>query len=120
MKHKQIAKEFLQLVGTGKVRDGFDKFISHDFRHHNQYSKGDRESLLRAMKDAHKSMPNKLIDTKFCYEEGDTVITHSLVEMAEASIAVVHIFRFQNDKVVEFWDLGQLINKDSPNENGLF
>jgi len=35
-------------------------------------------------------------------------------------VAVVHIFRFENGKVVELWDLGQQMIKDSPNENGLF
>ncbi len=30
------------------------------------------------------------------------------------------IFRFKGDKVVELWDLGQLLIKDSPNENGAF
>ena len=37
-----------------------------------------------------------------------------------ATSAVVHIFRFEQDRVVELWDLGQPISKDSPNENGLF
>lgn len=53
-------------------------------------------------------------------EDGNTVITHSLVTKQNQNIAVVHIFRFAGDKVVELWDLGQLIEKDSPNENGLF
>tara|TARA_R110000796_G_scaffold88850_3_gene191833 strand:+ start:43799 stop:43912 length:114 start_codon:yes stop_codon:yes gene_type:complete len=35
-------------------------------------------------------------------------------------IAVVHIFRFKKERIIELWDLGQVISKDSPNENGLF
>jgi hypothetical protein len=34
-------------------------------------------------------------------------------------IAVVHIFRFEQDRVAELWDLGQPILKQSPND-GLF
>jgi predicted SnoaL-like aldol condensation-catalyzing enzyme len=48
------------------------------------------------------------------------VITHSLVVKQNMEIAVVHIFRFSGDKIVELWDLGQPIEKNSPNENGLF
>jgi predicted SnoaL-like aldol condensation-catalyzing enzyme len=57
------------------------------------------------------------------YEDGDTVITHSLVTRQDPQapdIAVVHIFRFEHDRIAELWDLGQPISKDSPNENGMF
>ena len=120
MNKKQMALEFLKLAGTGKVRDAYDRFIASDFIHHNQYFKGDRESLLTAMEEAHKASPNKDIITKFCYQDGDTVITHSLVVKESAEIAVVHIFRFRNEHIVELWDLGQIIEKNTPNENGLF
>lgn len=123
MTHKEMAVLFLKLAGSGKVQEAYDKFIAPDFIHHNQYFKGDRESLKTAMEDAHKMSPNKSIETKHVYEDGNTVITHSRVtrqNVAEQDVAVVHIFRFKNDKVVELWDLGQLIEKDMPNENGAF
>ena len=50
-------------------------------------------------------------------------MTHSLVTRQDAKapkIAVVHIFRFEQDRVAELWDLGQPIAADSPNENGMF
>ena len=123
MDKKEMATTFLKLAGTGKVREAYEKFIAQDFIHHNQYFKGDRQSLLTAMEEAHKASPNKSIDIKYIYEDGETVITHSLVTRQEANaqnIAVVHIFRFENNKVVELWDLGQMLMKDSPNENGPF
>lgn len=120
MDNKEAAISFLKLAGTGKVKEAFDKFISENFIHHNQYFKADRFSLLKAMEDAHNSEPNKLVDVKHCYEDGNTIITHSLIVKEKIEIAVVHIFRFKNNKVIELWDLGQLIEKDSPNEKGLF
>ncbi len=112
--------DFLKYAGSGKVREAYDKFTSPNFIHHNQYFKGDRESLLKGMEEAHKNSPNKLVDVKYAYEDGATVITHSHVAKSGMDIAVVHIFRFENYKIVELWDLGQVIEKDSPNENGLF
>lgn len=120
MTKKEIAISFLKLAGMGEVDEAYQKYVSTDFIHHNQYFKGDRGSLLTAMKEAHDESPNKSIDVKFCYEENKTIITHSLVVKDEMEIAVVHIFKFQDDKIVELWDLGQVIDKDSPNENGLF
>lgn len=120
MNKKRIAESFLELAGNGKVKEAFDKFISADFIHHNQYFQGSREALQKAMEEAHLTSPNKSIVIKYSYIDQDTVITHSLVVKQDVAIAVVHIFRFSADKIVELWDLGQLIEKDSPNENGLF
>ena len=120
MTKKETAKAFLQLAGGGKVKEAFESYISNGFIHHNHYFPGNREALRKAMEDAHQASPNKSIETKYCYAEDDTVITHSLVIKQKMEIAVVHIFRFSAEKIVEMWDVGQPIEKDSPNENGLF
>ncbi|MFZ1809230.1 MAG: nuclear transport factor 2 family protein [Cyclobacteriaceae bacterium] len=120
MTRKEIAASFLKMAGTGEVKEAFAQFITNSFTHHNQYFKGDRESLLVAMQEAHDTSPNKSIIVKYIYQDGDTVITHSHVVKDDMEIAVVHIFRFENDKIAELWDLGQVIEKDSPNKNGLF
>ncbi len=120
MTQKQIAISFLQLAGGGQTKEAFERHIASDFIHHNQYFKGDSVSLQNAMQEAHEQSPNKSIEVKQCIEEGDTVVTHSLVVKEEMEIAIVHIFRFENNLIAELWDLGQVIEKDSPNENGLF
>jgi len=121
-KHKEAAKSFLTMAGTGKVQEAYDQYVAPSFAHHNQYFRGDRQSLLIAMQQASKVTPNKSIEIKHVYEDGDTVITHSLVTRQDPdapAIAVVHIFRFEQDRIAELWDLGQAISKDSPNENGV-
>lgn len=117
---REAAILFLKLAGTGKVEEAYEKFVAPDFIHHNQYFQESREALKNAMEEAHQTSPNKLIETKHCYLDGDTVVTHSLVVKEDLEIAVVHIFRFRNNKIVELWDLGQVIDRDSPNEKGLF
>jgi predicted SnoaL-like aldol condensation-catalyzing enzyme len=123
MTRKDAAVKFLTMASSGDVDDAYARFIAPRFIHHNQYFKGDRESLRSAMAEAHKTSPNMLFDVKRVFEDGDYVITHSRVvrgNPGEPDIAVVHIFRFEGDKVAELWDLGQLLSKESPNENGAF
>ncbi len=120
MTKKEIAASFLQMAGMGEVKEAYDRFVASEFIHHNQYFKGDRESLLVAMQEAHDTRPNQSITIIKTYEDGDTVITHSHVVKEDLEIAVVHTFRFVHNKIAELWDLGQVIDKDSPNENGLF
>lgn len=123
MTKKEIAITFLKMAAMGEVQKAYAQFIAPHFIHHNQYFKGDRRSLMQAMEEASKSTPNKSINIKHVYEDIDTVITHSHVLRQtpdDPGIAVIHIFRFENDRIVELWDLGQPIEKDHPNENGLF
>ena len=123
MTNKISATSFLEMAGSGNVRAAYEKFVAPDFIHHNQYFKGDRQSLMLAMEEAAKSHPNKAIDIKHIYEDGNVVITHSLVTRQDPDapgIAVVHIFRFRDGRIAELWDVGQEISKDSPNERGPF
>ena len=117
---KEIATNFLKLAGTGEATRAFELYVAQQFTHHNQYFKGDRSALLNAMSEAHKTSPNLSLDIKYVYVDNDSVIVHSHVVKSDMAIAVVHIFRFENDKIVEMWDVGQIILEDSPNENGLF
>lgn len=120
--HKDIAREFFRMVTSGQVREAYEKYISNDFRHHNAYFRGDRETLLVGMEESEKQFPGKLLEIRHQLEDGDLVATHSLLRISpdKPGMVVVHIVRFVNDKIVEMWDIGQEIPKDSPNENGLF
>src|SRR5262245_37855279 len=123
MDRKASATEFLKMAGTGRVDEAYTRFIAPEFVHHNQYFRGDRESLRAAMAEAHRTGPNKAVDVKRALEDGDFVVTHSRIirgDPKEPDISVVHVFRFKGDKVVELWDVAQLLSKDSPNENGAF
>jgi len=120
--HKNIAREFFRMVTSGQVREAYEKYVSNDFRHHNAYFKGDRESLLVGMEENEKRFPGKLLEIRHQLEDGDLVATHSRLRFGsdKPEMTVVHIVRFVNDKIAEMWDVGQEIPKDSPNKNGLF
>lgn len=120
MENKDKSISFLKLAGMGHTEKAFKEFIAPNFTHHNQYFKGTRDSLIEAMDKDHKSNPNISIQVKHSYSDKNTVITHSLVIKKDMQIAVIHIFRFEEGKIVELWDLGQPILEDSPNENGIF
>ena len=117
-----IATEFLTLCATGQVRKAYDQYVAADFRHHNAYFPDDRESLLLGMEQSAQSEPNKSFTVKQTIESDDRVVVYSHLrrEKVDMDIAVVHILRFVNDKIVEMWDVGQQIPKDSPNKLGMF
>ncbi|MGM0852830.1 MAG: nuclear transport factor 2 family protein [Bacillota bacterium] len=119
---KERAVSFLELVASGNVREAYESHVGPDFRHHNPYFPGDADSLMSAMEENAAGNPDKILEVKRAIQEGDTVAVHSHVRQNPADLggAVVHIFRFQDDRIVELWDVGQAIPEDSPNENGVF
>ncbi|SDN86049.1 nuclear transport factor 2 family protein [Bacillus sp. OK048] len=119
---KEKAVSFLKMVAAGDVREAYQRFTSPDFRHHNPFFRGDPESLMLAMEEDANQNPHKVLDIKQVIGEGDMVAVHSHVvqNKDDLGIALVHIFRFHNDLIVELWDVGQQIPENSPNENGAF
>lgn len=121
-KNKTLAAAFFALIVEGKIREAYDRYVSLDFKHHNAYSKGDRESLMLAMEENEREFPGKKLEIQRAVEEGDLVVTHSRLQLKAdmPPIAVVHILRFKDGKIVELWDVGQAVPADSINKNGAF
>ncbi|TMU87294.1 nuclear transport factor 2 family protein [Bacillus sp. BHET2] len=120
--NKERAVSFLYLVARGDVREAYDLYTSSDFCHHNPYFRGDAKSLMTAMEENAEENPDKIFEVKRTIEEGENVAVHSHVRQHPDDIGaiVIHIFRFQDRKIIELWDVGQPIPEDSPNENGMF
>ena len=119
---KQTAQAFLKLAASGKVTEAFSLYLSRDFIHHNPYFAGDAKALKAGMMEAHQKFPNTTIDVKHVFEEDNLVAVHSRVSHGpdQPDISVVHIFRFDDRRIAELWDIGMQAPKDSPNQNGLF
>jgi predicted SnoaL-like aldol condensation-catalyzing enzyme len=120
--NKESALEFLRLASSGKVREAFKKYVAQNFRHHNPYFRAGAKALAAAMKVNAAKNPNKVFEVEHALVDGDLVAVHSRVrlKLGEQELAVVHIFRFENGRIAELWDVGQAVPKKSPNENGMF
>ena len=55
-------------------------------------------------------------------EDGQLVAVHSKVTMrpGDRGNAVVHLFRFEGNKIVELRDVGQAVPETTENEHGMF
>lgn len=120
--NKSKAVHFLTLASSGKVDEAFAEFVSPYFKHHNPYFEGSAEALQAAMKVNAKQNPAKIMEVKRAIAEADFVVTHSHIRQNpnDLGTVVVHIFGFENGKIVELWDLGQPIPEKSLNKNGIF
>ena len=122
MTKKEIAQDFLKLASKGQAREAFELYVSDGFKHHNAYFKGDGHTLMTAMEENGKKTPDKIFEMQRALEDGNLVAIHSRVRQTSKDLgaAVMHIFRFENDRIIELWDFGQAVPENMINENGMF
>ncbi len=120
--HKQSAVEFLELVTRGQIDQAYQKYVHQDGRHHNVFFPAGLPALKSAMLENHRQFPVKQFSVKHVIGDGDMVAVHShlVMNQGEQGMVVVHLFRFERDKIVELWDCGQQIPADMPNKDGAF
>lgn len=121
-RNKDMAVSFLEMASKGKVREAYSSFVGPGFKHHNPFYEGTAEALAAGMEENARQNPDKVFEVKRAIAEGDYVVVHSHVRQKpdERGAAVVHIFRFANDRIMELWDLGQPVPESSPNQYGSF
>jgi predicted SnoaL-like aldol condensation-catalyzing enzyme len=119
---KDAAVSFLNLVASGRVREAYAKHVGSGFRHHNPFFDSDAQALMKGMEENARQCPDKRLDILRALEDGDLVGVHSHVRLKpdDRGMALVHIFRFDADRIVELWDIGQPVPAESVNSNGMF
>jgi predicted SnoaL-like aldol condensation-catalyzing enzyme len=123
---RKVVSEYFKLVAVGKFKEGL-RFFASDCKTHNPFIKGNMENIVDAQISASKGMPAQ--DAEFSVKNllcsGDIAVAHTELlfnksKPSEGGLRQVHIFRFKADKVVEYWDITQMITKDMPNAAGAF
>jgi predicted SnoaL-like aldol condensation-catalyzing enzyme len=76
---------------------------------------------MDAMDENVKENPGKRLEVLRAIEEGDLVAVHSFVKHKpdDPGAIVVHIFRFDGDRIVELWDVGQSVPAEAVNADGV-
>ena len=119
---KKTAVELIQMAVDGTAHEALDRFVTPGFKHHNPDVPSGIGALRRAMRDDAKKVPNKRLDVKHVLSDGDVVAVHFHVtrKPGDPGLAIVHLDRFEGDRIAEVWDIGREVPQDSPNEDGTF
>lgn len=99
-----------------------DRFIAPDYIQHNPNVETG-SAPLKAFLDHIKAVnPEGVHDVKRMFADGDHVIVHYHVRRWPGDIgwAVVDIFRIENGRIAEHWDVAQDVVVEGPNPNGMF
>jgi len=119
---KEAALDFLHLTISGQIEEAYQKYVDMRGKHHNVYYPAEFSALKQGMIENQSQFPHKQFNVKHILAEGNLVGVHSNIVLTpgEPGISVVHIFRFEDGKIVEMWDVGQPVPAASPNKEGAF
>ena len=127
-RRRKVVRDFFDLVLQGRQREGL-RFFSPDCRQHNPYVKGGMEALFDSMAAAQRAAP-KYPDPSFAVKrviaDGNMVAAHtellsSASKPGEGGLRQVHLFRFgRGDRIVEYWDVTQMIQPEMPDPANAF
>lgn len=125
---KSIATEYFELIKAGKFKDGL-KFFAPGCITHNPYFTGDINTLTDAMIEANKEgkeqFPNAEFVIRHVIADGDMVAVHTDLlgdrsDPGQGGLRQMHLFRFEGNKIIEYWDITQQVTPDMPNAAGAF
>lgn len=110
--------EVLNPMESGAV----DRFIAEDYIQHNQAVEPGREPLKAFLDTIRTSTPEAVHDVKRAFVDGDHVTVHYHVRRWPGDLgwAVIDIFRIEDGKVKEHWDVMQDVVDGGPNPNSPF
>jgi predicted SnoaL-like aldol condensation-catalyzing enzyme len=120
--NKKLVLDFYQQFFGDKDLSAADRFIGDTYTQHNPMASNGKEALKELMKPfltGPKAKKTK-VDFKRVAADGDLVWLHVKSDTFGAVMAVVDIFRIENGKIVEHWDVIQAVPEKSANNNTMF
>lgn len=129
-KNKAVVMLYMREFINGRNLDALDDIMAEDWIAHNPGERNGREALKELAAQWFRQFPELHADVKRVVADGDLVAIHSHYtvrkkdrgnDRAAGSGATVDIFRLENGKIVEHWDVVQRpIPKKSANGNTMF
>lgn len=120
--NKKLVLEFYDAMIGRKDFEAGRRFMGTTYRQHAPYATDGPEGLRQFVQWFRDNFPNHRYEIKRVIAEGDFVMlhVHGTGGPNPHGEAVVDIFRIEDGKVVEHWDIIQAIPEKADNPNGMF
>jgi len=120
--NKKNVVEFYNQALNEKNFDAASKYMGSRYTQHNPIAADGPEGLKAFLGFLRDKFPNSRSEIKRVFAEGDYVIlhVHAVREPGTRGRAIVDIFKLENGKIVEHWDVAQDVPEKAANSNGMF
>jgi predicted SnoaL-like aldol condensation-catalyzing enzyme len=120
--NKKIVAAFYDAAVNQKDFEKASQYLGARYIQHNPLAADGREGFKGFITFLKDKFPNNRSEIKRIFADGDYVIVHvhAVREPGTRGNAIVDIFKLENGKVVEHWDVIQPIPEKAANDNGMF
>lgn len=123
MTNKDLIRKLYEVVFNGHDLSRAAEFIQEDYIQHNPGTKTGLKGFVDAFRDGmFQKNPNFQFEIKHLIEEEDFVVVHghAIPKPGDIGVAVMDMYRIENGKVAEHWDIIQAIPAKLAHDNGMF
>src|SRR5579863_2685891 len=121
---KSVILEFYKLaLEQFKPKEAFERYATPNLVEHSaDIAGGTRQAAIAFLEDLIRKFPQPKWEIIRSAAEGDLVFLHVHVTPApgERGVVIVEIFRVQNGKIVEHWDVVHAVPEKPVNGNSMF
>ena len=120
--NRQIVAEYLsELYDKYQVREAFERHVSADYIQHNPLAENGREAAISFFEGFLNTSATQA-SVKRMIVENDMVAVHMHLQLGGNSpgFAVMDVWRIDDGKIVEHWDVIQEVPEETANGNSMF